>query len=214
MRLVFKIIAIIGVLSFLGGLKNNVFFIFGLILAGLFGYLGWRPKVNIPIIKNPSKKDEKSNFFSRANINLNFENGFYKTIENSSTADLLNKIKILENSHKEGLLTDFEYESKSKEINKLINHNQYLELNSQIIASNKLLFEKLDKLYSNGLIDLEELNTKRNNLLNKIRNESNKSKNKFFTSELKNNGFSITDNQIVVIVCFATIIVLFLITLL
>lgn len=44
MRNAFKVIAIIGVLSFFGGLKNGTIFTGGIILAGIFCYFGWRPE--------------------------------------------------------------------------------------------------------------------------------------------------------------------------
>jgi hypothetical protein len=42
MRTVFKTLSIIGILSFLGGLMNGTLFFGGILIAALFGYLGWR----------------------------------------------------------------------------------------------------------------------------------------------------------------------------
>ena len=42
MKIIFKVIAIIGVLSFIGGLMSGTLFFGGIIIAGIFGFLGWK----------------------------------------------------------------------------------------------------------------------------------------------------------------------------
>lgn len=44
MEIIFKILAVMFGIGFLGQLLAGELFLFGLILAGLFGYLGWKEK--------------------------------------------------------------------------------------------------------------------------------------------------------------------------
>jgi hypothetical protein len=92
MKIVFKVIAIIGILSFLGGLKNGIFFFFGLILAGIFGYFGWRPEKKI--IEQKHSSDDLQNLKTKLD----------STIE--SLKDLKQK----------GILSDEEYKAKVEKI--------------------------------------------------------------------------------------------------
>lgn len=129
MRVVFKVIAIIGVLSFLGGIKNGVVFIFGLVLAIVFGYLGWRPKKEL---KNASVQSNNKQ------INTIEKN------QNSTLSELNKKFKLLQESFEIGLINKDEYESKSNEIHLAIKSEQ-----EKINQSESTGIKHLEKYFKN-----------------------------------------------------------------
>jgi uncharacterized protein (TIGR02145 family) len=181
MKIVFKVIAIIGILSFLGGLKNGVFFILGLILAGIFGYFGWRPEKKIYEQKHSSddfqnlkSKKPSNNFNINEPVDEEFNDNKEKTeVElKAKIEDYKNKIDLLNKSYEQGLLTEQEFKSKKGVLeikkNKL---NQNLDdqiARKLIIVNNKVSFDRLTELKESGLINSNEYKLKFEQLQSKF----------------------------------------------
>jgi hypothetical protein len=184
MKIVFKVIAIIGILSFLGGLKNGVFFIFGLILAGIFGYFGWRPekKLGKEQSSSPTERPKKATTTFR---NVNSSNK-YSTIKQVIKSDnelseselekqietLNQKKELLIRSYNEGLFNSKEYDQKKSELELEISKlNQLLTLKlttEKVLLENKNLFDRLLELKARELITSEEYKFKYNELLSSL----------------------------------------------
>lgn len=195
MKTVFKIIAIIGVLSFLGGLKNGVFFIFGLILAGVFGYFGWKPEkqnVNTENLKNDNAQQKVITEENKINNNLNSEevtindnkNSVYEESSDNELKikiDHINrKLNLLESSFSAGLLSKQEFEKKKESLEKesytYVNLLDEQVSKGKVILENKKLFDKLLELKSNELISKEEYDSKYKILLTSLLNDQEQSK--------------------------------------
>lgn len=190
MKIVFKVIAIVGVLSFIGGLKNGVFFFFGLILAGVFGYFGWRPEKQNVNDKNLKKDNTQQKTITEENERNNNVNSEEVTINDNKIGDnrestdkelktkidLINrKLNLLESSFSEGLLSKQEFEKKKEYLEK--ESSSYVNLlNKQIskrkvILDNQKLFDKLLELKTNELVSKEEYDVKYNILLTSLLND-------------------------------------------
>jgi|688.fasta_scaffold996827_1 hypothetical protein len=89
MKIVFKVIAIIGILRFFGALKDGVFFFIGLILAGVLGYFAWSQ------VKNKFYK--KSNNSEQINLYL----------DSKSKNELQNAFEIVKNKNSNFLKYEF-----------------------------------------------------------------------------------------------------------
>jgi hypothetical protein len=203
MRVVFKIISIIGVLSFFGGLKNGVFFIFGLIIAGIFGYLGWWYKQN----NNEGSRKEKikENLSSKKYSEINqanfrnvmsryYSNGLSENQLKSQIDSFTHKKELLESSYKDGLFNWQDFFDKKEEIDKelmILKQILQLKINSpKILSENKDAFNKLSQLKLQGIITNEEYQNKYDELLiyflEKLNLDSNLSMQSSNTSSLKN----------------------------
>jgi predicted negative regulator of RcsB-dependent stress response len=102
MKIVFIVIAIIGLLSFFGALKNGDFFFIGLVLAAVFGYFGWRPQK-----KNSDRNINNSNIQVKpVNFGQNSENTEEKL------KNINQKIELLNSSFSKGLLNQNEFRKK------------------------------------------------------------------------------------------------------
>ncbi len=192
MRIVFKIIAIIGVLSFLGGLKNGVLFFGGLILAGIFGYFGWRPEKSREeqrgrSINSNSENHESVGVNSKPNNlipedvtqqrqkdevsyhNLPESLLVDKPQEKPSSLDSYKKLKLLDRSFEQGLLTKSEYEAKANEIHILVKQDRQSQneaaIQELLLRQNKEFINQLEELLSSGLLNQEEFEDKKTNLL-------------------------------------------------
>lgn len=186
MRIVFKVVAIIGVLSFFGGLKNGVFFFFGLLLAGIFGYFGWRPQKKLEEQKESPRKnldnkfDNANNQFSPKplsdSVKLNSSDKL-SVLELERKIEVLNQKKnLLISSYNEGLLNRQEYISKKLTLDLTISElSDALTVSlttKKAILDNKNLFDRLLELKTQELISNEEFNMKYNILLTSLINKS------------------------------------------
>lgn len=182
MKIVFKIIAIIGVLSFFGGLKNDVFFIFGLILAGIFGYFGWRPDKKV----KPNSNDEQSHNSEDSLSKIEFEEFDNKkeVCNAKETTDsklkerisLVNqKMELLSTSLDQDILTQQEFHDKKKvlEIEKENLTKSLIEINARkkVILENDDIFKNLLDLKTSGIITQEEYNFKEKQLIYSFREQ-------------------------------------------
>jgi hypothetical protein len=201
MKTIFKILAIIGVLSFLGGLKNSEFFIFGLVLAGVFGYLGWKSesrkeiKTFSPINyqrhgnKNTSSnlnsiKTDESSLRSTPNnsqknkeriMNLSDKSEEEYEIERAIVV-IQRKINQLISGFEKGLLSENEFQLKKKTLEfskiKLIQTYHQKQKEQIIFRKNNELFEELKKLKFSGLISKEEYISKEKQLRDSLLEKS------------------------------------------
>ena len=201
MKTIFKILAIIGVLSFLGGLKNSEFFIFGLVLAGVFGYLGWKSesrKENKNL--SPSNYQRHGNKNTSSNLNsIKTGESSLKSVSNNSQKDkgtitnlsnksdeeyeieraiVVNQRKInqLISGFEKGLLSENEFQLKKKTLEfskiKLI-QTYHQKQKEQIVFNNNIeLFEELEKLKISGLISNEEYTFKEKQLRDSLQEKS------------------------------------------
>lgn len=203
MKTIFKILAIIGVLSFLGGLKNGEFFILGLILAGVFGYLGWKSesrKENLSF--SPSNylrhgnKNTSSNLISIKTGESSLKSAPNNSQKNKETITNLSnksdeeyeiehaivviqrKINQLISGFEKGLLSENEFQLKKKTLEfskiKLIQTYHQKQKEKIIFSKNNELFEELKKLKISGLISNEEYTLKEKQLRDSLLEKSNK----------------------------------------
>lgn len=189
MRIVFKVIAIIGILSFLGGLKNGVFFIFGLILAGIFGYFGWRPEKNLEDKKDTSN-DKPQQKLQDVNNELTTVNSRKTSVKvdkinlqgQESETDIKNKIEennkkleLLTSSYDDGLFSQQEFKPKKEylelEIAKLTQLLNTKITTKKVIEENKELFARLSELKTQGIITNDEYNLKYKDVLTSLLNK-------------------------------------------
>jgi hypothetical protein len=155
MKIVFKVIAIIGILSFFGALKDGVFFFIGLVLALVFGYLGWKPKKKYTNLNYSNNTSTSSNLQAQP---INFD-------QNSNNKDeklknINQKIELLNSSFSKGLLNQNEFikkqtklEIEKEQLLKIINAKYALQA---IMTENKTVFDELLELKESGLISNEE----------------------------------------------------------
>jgi len=88
MKILFQVLFFLGVFSFLGGLMNGVFFIIGIIIAVIFGYLGFIHK----------EKDNRN------------------IVNRKETGDYNKKIELLQKAFDNGVLNQAEFEKKKIEL--------------------------------------------------------------------------------------------------
>ena len=203
MRVVFKIISIIGVLSFFGGLMNGVFFIFGLIIASIFGYLGWwynqndkegsrKEKIKENLSSKKYGETNQTNF--RDVISRYYSNGLSENQLKSQIDSFNQKKELLESSYNDGLFNWQEFSDKKVEFeNELVILNQVLLMkihSPKIVLDNKDAFNKLLQLKSQGIITNDEYKNKYDDLiisfLGKLKVDSNLSDSTHIKSSSKN----------------------------
>lgn len=187
MRIVFKVIAIFGILSFLGGLKNDVFFFFGLILAAIFGFFGWRPKKNLEdkktasndnlrkILKQADNKTFIKERFSEARNDdkiINNERQVSETELKQKIEECNKSIELLSISFDDGLFNPHEFIAKKERLEtEIFELSQRLNLKiatNKVVQENNGLFDRLLVLKTKELISNEEYQTKYKNLLSSL----------------------------------------------
>ena len=127
MKILFQVLFFLGVFSFLGGLMNGVFFIIGIIIAVIFGYLGFihKEKDNRNIVNRKETGDynKKMELLQKA-----FDNGvlnqaefekkkielFALNLDQEDERNKEEKRKILDDLLRKGLVTQSEYDKKKK----------------------------------------------------------------------------------------------------
>ncbi len=184
MRIIFKVITIIGLLSFLGGLKDGEFFFFGLILAGIFGYFGWRPEKKMEKEQssssserskkttNTSKDVNSTNKYSKIKQGIQSDNELSESELKKQIETLNQKKGLLICSYNDGLFNSKEYDQKISELESETSElNQLLTLKlitNLVILENKSLFDRLLELKARELINSEEYKFKYNELLSSL----------------------------------------------
>lgn len=206
MRIVFKVIAGIGILSFIGGLMNGMFFVFGLLLAVIFAYLGWRPEKKSENKNNLMYDNSQQNFDSFGSMSKNSSslNEICKNVVeinhqdlseidiNSKIDECKRKLKLLSSSYNDGILSREEFMTKKEsfeiEIVKLTDTLSFQIKTKKITQENKATFDRLLELKAQGLITNEEYSFKYQNLLNsfldKIQHPQKKEKEQNYLDEV------------------------------
>jgi hypothetical protein len=170
MKIVFKVIAIIGILSFFGALKDGVFFFIGLVLALVFGYLGWKPKKKYTNLNYSNNTSTSSNFQAQP---INFDQNSNNTDEKLKYIN--QKIELLNSSFSKGILNQKEFTKKLSKLEiekgqllKIINAKDTLQA---IMTENKTVFDELLELKESGLISNEEYLMKKSKLIDSYKIE-------------------------------------------
>ena len=208
---------------------NGVFFIFGLIIASIFGYLGWwynqndkegsrKEKIKENLSSKKYGETNQTNF--RDVISRYYSNGLSENQLQSQIDSFNQKKELLESSYNDGLFNWQEFSDKKVEFeNELVILNQVLLMkihSPKIVLDNKDAFNKLLQLKSQGIITNDEYKNKYDDLiisfLGKLKVDSNLSDSTHIKSSSKNEkDFFSSIYYYIILICVFIAFFLFLI---
>lgn len=159
-KIVYRSIFFFGILSVIGGLKSGVIFGLGIIIALIFGYLGW---IKEDAKNDNSKESLKNDELTYPPNSISFETQIEKF---KIQKELISK------AFEENLLTFEEYNDKLSKININLDLIYLEDFHSKRVKKLELenhgLFEALSNLLENELITLDQYKSKKEMLINEL----------------------------------------------